>query len=56
MRLIWPALVSRPVDAPMDALLALSSKGQLVIPARLSHLLWLRVGDLCRQGPVEWPI
>jgi AbrB family looped-hinge helix DNA binding protein len=29
----------------MDALLTLSSKGQLVIPARLRQLLGLRTGD-----------
>lgn len=29
----------------MDALLTLSSKGQLVIPARLRQLLGLRAGD-----------
>ncbi len=29
----------------MDALLTLSSKGQLVIPARLRQLLGLRPGD-----------
>ena len=29
----------------MDALLTLSSKGQLVIPARLRHLLGLQPGD-----------
>jgi len=29
----------------MDALLTLSSKGQLVIPARLRQLLGLQVGD-----------
>ena len=29
----------------MDALLTLSSKGQLVIPARLRKLLGLRAGD-----------
>ena len=45
MRRIWLALVSRPVDAPVDALLTLSSKGQLVIPARLRQLLGLRAGD-----------
>jgi len=45
MRQIWLTLVSRPVDARMDALLTLSSKGQLVIPARLRQLLGLRAGD-----------
>jgi AbrB family looped-hinge helix DNA binding protein len=29
----------------MDAMLTLSSKGQLVIPARLRQLLGLRAGD-----------
>jgi len=49
----------------MDALLTLSSKGQLVIPARLRQLLGLRAGDrlalslepdglhLVRQGPAN---
>jgi AbrB family looped-hinge helix DNA binding protein len=45
MRQIWLTLVSSPVDAPVDALLTLSSKGQLVIPARLRQLLGLRAGD-----------
>ena len=45
MRRIWLTLVSRLVDAPVDALLTLSSKGQLVIPARLRQLLGLRAGD-----------
>ena len=45
MRQIWLTLVSRPVDARMDALLTLSAKGQLVIPARLRQLLGLRAGD-----------
>ena len=31
--------------AAVDALLTLSSKGQLVIPARLRHLLGLQPGD-----------
>ena len=49
----------------MDALLTLSSKGQLVIPARLRQLLGLRAGDrlaltlepdglhLAPQGPAK---
>ena len=45
MRQIWLTLVSSPVDAPVDALLTLSSKGQLVIPARLRQLLGLHAGD-----------
>ena len=45
MRQIWLTLVSSSVDAPVDALLTLSSKGQLVIPARLRQLLGLRAGD-----------
>ena len=45
MRQIWLTLVSRPVVALVDALLTLSSKGQLVIPARLRQLLGLRAGD-----------
>jgi AbrB family looped-hinge helix DNA binding protein len=45
MRWIWLTLVSRPVVALVDALLTLSSKGQLVIPARLRQLLGLRAGD-----------
>lgn len=38
-------LLSRPVLALVDALLTLSFKGQLVIPARLRQLLGLRAGD-----------
>ena len=65
MRRIWLTLVSRRVDARMDALLTLSSKGQLVIPARLRQLLGLRAGDrlalslepdglhLAPQGPAK---
>jgi AbrB family looped-hinge helix DNA binding protein len=45
MRRIWLTLVSRSVVALVDALLTLSSKGQLVIPARLRQLLGLRAGD-----------
>ena len=65
MRQIWLTLVSSHVDAPVDALLTLSSKGQLVIPARLRQLLGLRAGDrlaltlesdglhLAPQGPAK---
>lgn len=45
MRRIWLTQVSRLLNAPVDALLTLSSKGQLVIPARLRQLLGLRAGD-----------
>lgn len=38
-------LLIRPVLALVDALLTLSSKGQLVIPARLRQFLGLRAGD-----------
>ena len=65
MRQIWLTLVSSPVDAPVDALLTLSPKSQLVIPARLRHLFGLRAGDrlaltlesdglhLAPQGPAK---
>ena len=45
MRRIRLTLVSRPFVSAVDALLTLSSKGQLVIPARLRQLLGLRAGD-----------
>jgi AbrB family looped-hinge helix DNA binding protein len=45
MRRIRLTLVSRPLVSAVDALLTLSSKGQLVIPARLRQLLGLRAGD-----------
>ena len=38
-------MVSRLVVALEDALLTLSPKSQLVIPARLRHLFGLRAGD-----------
>ena len=37
--------IDRSMDRSMDALLTLSSKGQLVIPARLRQLLGLQAGD-----------
>ena len=58
-------MVSRLVVALEDALLTLSPKSQLVIPARLRHLFGLRAGDrlaltlesdglhLAPQGPAK---